>query len=64
MPNMGEARRKSAKSARSDVNAAEVLGENAKQYCESTTIHGFAYWVSAPRYIYYSTLKASLYFAP
>ena len=27
----------------------QILGENVSGYCQSTTIHGFAYWISAPR---------------
>ena len=28
-------------------NALTVLKRSAKEYCESTTLHGFAYWVQA-----------------
>ena len=26
-----------------------ILSGNATRYCEATSIHGFAYWVAAPR---------------
>jgi hypothetical protein len=29
--------------------ASKLLAANARAYCETTSIHGFAYWVSAPR---------------
>ena len=29
--------------------ARQILQANVSGYCESTTLHGFAYWVSAPR---------------
>ena len=28
-------------------NAVTILKRSAKEYCESTTLHGFAYWVQA-----------------
>ncbi len=32
-------------------SAGSILSEHGKAYCETTSIHGFAYWVSAPRVI-------------
>lgn len=26
-----------------------IISRNAKTYCENTALHGFAYWVGAPR---------------
>ncbi len=26
-----------------------IISEHARTYCETTTVHGFAYWTSAPR---------------
>jgi formate-dependent nitrite reductase membrane component NrfD len=31
--------------------ARHILAANARSYCETTTIHGFGYWVSATRRI-------------
>jgi hypothetical protein len=28
---------------------SRVLADHARAYCDSTTIHGFKYWVNAPR---------------
>ena len=28
-----------------------IITENATGYCESTSLHGFSYWVSAPRVV-------------
>ncbi len=33
------------------ASAASILSEHGKGYCEATSLHGFAYWVSAPRII-------------
>jgi hypothetical protein len=30
-------------------SASNLLRTNARVYCETTTIHGFFYWVNAPR---------------
>ena len=30
---------------------SSVLSAKGKAYCETTTVHGFAYWVSAPRFL-------------
>ena len=29
----------------------KLVGWHAKAYCEATTVHGFAYWVNAPRFV-------------
>jgi hypothetical protein len=36
-------------SGKKSHSAQQVLASNAKSYCENTTIHGFVYWVTAPR---------------
>ncbi len=33
----------------SPVTLRGILTGNAARYCEATSIHGFAYWVAAPR---------------
>ena len=32
---------------RKDNSAGKVLKESAKDWCENTSVHGFAYWVSS-----------------
>ncbi len=29
----------------------KAIAEHSKAYCETTTVHGFAYWVKAPRLV-------------
>jgi hypothetical protein len=29
--------------------ACAIVKANARAYCETTTIHGFSYWITAPR---------------
>jgi hypothetical protein len=36
-------------SGKKSHSAQQVLASNAKSYCENTTIHGFVFWVTAPR---------------
>jgi hypothetical protein len=31
--------------------AAHIVAANARTYCETTTLHGFVYWVTAPRHL-------------
>jgi hypothetical protein len=33
------------------VTTSNLLKRQAKAYCETTSIHGFTYWVNAPRFI-------------
>ena len=37
-------------------HAGQILRANVSGYCESTTLHGFAYWVSAPRLHFWFSL--------
>ncbi len=32
-----------------DMSLKEIVPAQGKAYCENTSIHGFAYWVAAPR---------------
>ncbi len=32
-----------------DASLCDILWSHCREYCESTSIHGFAYWVAAPR---------------
>jgi hypothetical protein len=33
------------------VTTSNLLKQQAKAYCETTSIHGFTYWVNAPRFV-------------
>ena len=41
---------------RKDNSAGKVLKESAKDWCENTSVHGFAYWVSSGKDYYPSKL--------
>jgi hypothetical protein len=36
---------------KTSVSPSNLLKRQAKAFCESTSIHGFIYWVNAPRLI-------------
>ena len=50
-PLYGDLEKTSSRGPRKGTPAKEVLGYNGRAYCENTSIHGFAYWVNAPRSI-------------
>ncbi len=43
--------RSSMKPAKENKPVLTILKEHARTYCETTTVHGFAYWTTAPRTI-------------